>query len=57
MEDHDVKAGLLGELNAILDPEAMLASTTSSLSVRALAQAAGGPSASWACTCSTRSRG
>jgi 3-hydroxybutyryl-CoA dehydrogenase len=43
VEDHDVKARMLGELNAILDPEAILASTTSSLSVERLAQASGRP--------------
>jgi len=43
VEDLDVKAGLLAELNAILDPEALLASTTSSLSVETLAQASGRP--------------
>lgn len=43
VEDHDVKAALLGELNAILAPEAILASTTSSLSVEHLAQASGRP--------------
>jgi len=43
VEDHDVKARLLGELNAILGPDAILASTTSSLSVEALAQASGRP--------------
>ncbi|MHB8240827.1 MAG: 3-hydroxyacyl-CoA dehydrogenase family protein [Solirubrobacteraceae bacterium] len=43
VEDHDVKAGLLGELNAILEPDAILASTTSSLSVEQLAQASGRP--------------
>jgi 3-hydroxybutyryl-CoA dehydrogenase len=43
VEDHDVKARLLGELDAILEPEAMLASTTSSLSVARLAQASGRP--------------
>ena len=43
VEDHDVKAGLLGELGAILAPEAILASTTSSLSVERLAQASGRP--------------
>jgi 3-hydroxybutyryl-CoA dehydrogenase len=43
VEDHDVKAQLLGELNAILDPKAILASTTSSLSVEKLAQASGRP--------------
>jgi 3-hydroxybutyryl-CoA dehydrogenase len=43
LEDHEVKAGLLGELNAILEPEAILASTTSSLSVDLLAQASGRP--------------
>jgi 3-hydroxybutyryl-CoA dehydrogenase len=41
VEDHDVKAGLLGELNGILDENAVLASTTSSLSVERLAQASG----------------
>ncbi|MGO9489545.1 MAG: 3-hydroxyacyl-CoA dehydrogenase family protein [Solirubrobacteraceae bacterium] len=43
VEDHDVKAGLLGELNAIIGPEAILASTTSSLSVQELARASGRP--------------
>src|SRR3974390_1438088 len=33
VEEHDVKARLLGELNALLAQEAILASTTSSLSV------------------------
>jgi 3-hydroxybutyryl-CoA dehydrogenase len=41
VEDHDVKAALLGELNAILAEHAILASTTSSLSVEQLAQASG----------------
>jgi 3-hydroxybutyryl-CoA dehydrogenase len=41
VEDHDVKAGLLGELNGIVDGEAILASTTSSLSVKRLAEASG----------------
>jgi 3-hydroxybutyryl-CoA dehydrogenase len=43
VEDHDVKARLLGELDSILAPEAILASTTSSLSVQALAEASGRP--------------
>lgn len=43
VEDHDVKAGLLGELNEILSPEAILASTTSSLSIERLAEASGRP--------------
>jgi 3-hydroxybutyryl-CoA dehydrogenase len=43
VEDHDVKAGLLAELNAIVGPEAILASTTSSLSIERLAQASGRP--------------
>jgi 3-hydroxybutyryl-CoA dehydrogenase len=43
VEEHDVKARLLGELDALLGPEAILASTTSSLSVEALAQASGRP--------------
>ncbi len=43
IEDHNVKAQLLGELNAILEPDAILASTTSSLSVEALAAASGRP--------------
>jgi 3-hydroxybutyryl-CoA dehydrogenase len=41
VEDLDVKRGLLGELNGILGPQAVLASTTSSLSVESLAQASG----------------
>jgi 3-hydroxybutyryl-CoA dehydrogenase len=43
VEDHDVKAQLLGELNSILGPDAILASTTSSLSVQSLAHASGRP--------------
>ena len=43
VEDHDIKAGLLAELNGILDEQAVLASTTSSLSVERLAQASGRP--------------
>jgi 3-hydroxybutyryl-CoA dehydrogenase len=43
VEDHDVKARLLSELDAILEPDAILASTTSSLSVASLAQASGRP--------------
>lgn len=43
VEDHDIKAGLLGELNAVLDEQAILASTTSSLSVERLAEASGRP--------------
>jgi len=43
VEDHDVKARLLGELNGIVGPEAILASTTSSLSVARLAAASGRP--------------
>lgn len=41
VEDLDVKRPLLGELNALIDPEAVLASTTSSLSVESLAEASG----------------
>jgi 3-hydroxybutyryl-CoA dehydrogenase len=43
VEDHNVKAGLLGELGSILDADAILASTTSSLSVERLAEASGRP--------------
>jgi 3-hydroxybutyryl-CoA dehydrogenase len=43
IEDYEVKAGLLGELHAILESEAILASTTSSLSIERLAQASGRP--------------
>jgi 3-hydroxybutyryl-CoA dehydrogenase len=43
VEDLEVKSRLLGELNEILGPEAILASTTSSLSVAALAAASGRP--------------
>jgi 3-hydroxybutyryl-CoA dehydrogenase len=43
VEDHEIKARLLGELNRILGPEALLASTTSSLSVQRLADASGRP--------------
>jgi 3-hydroxybutyryl-CoA dehydrogenase len=43
VEDHDVKASLLGELNDVLEPTAILASTTSSLSIERLALASGRP--------------
>jgi 3-hydroxybutyryl-CoA dehydrogenase len=43
VEDHDVKAGLLAELHEIVGAEAILASTTSSLSVAELAEASGRP--------------
>jgi 3-hydroxybutyryl-CoA dehydrogenase len=41
VEDHDVKAALLGEMNLVLGPDAILASTTSSLSVERLARESG----------------
>jgi 3-hydroxybutyryl-CoA dehydrogenase len=43
VEDHDIKAGLLGELNDIVGPTAILASTTSSLSIERLADESGRP--------------
>jgi 3-hydroxybutyryl-CoA dehydrogenase len=43
IEDAEIKAGLLAELNRIVGPEALLASTTSSLSVQSLAQASERP--------------
>jgi 3-hydroxybutyryl-CoA dehydrogenase len=43
VEDREVKSRLLAELDAILDREAILASTTSSLSIEQLAQASGRP--------------
>jgi 3-hydroxybutyryl-CoA dehydrogenase len=43
VEDLGVKSALLGELDGLLDEYAILASTTSSLSVAALAQASGRP--------------
>jgi 3-hydroxybutyryl-CoA dehydrogenase len=42
-EDAKVKGDLLAQIGAIAEPEALLASTTSSLSVAALAQASGRP--------------
>jgi 3-hydroxybutyryl-CoA dehydrogenase len=42
-EDHPAKAALLGELHALLDPGAVLATTTSSLSVQELAGDSGRP--------------
>jgi 3-hydroxybutyryl-CoA dehydrogenase len=41
VEDHDVKAGLLAELDRILGADTILASTTSSLSIERLARASG----------------
>ncbi len=43
VEDHFIKAGLLAELDRIVDSEAILASTTSSLSIERLAQESGRP--------------
>jgi 3-hydroxybutyryl-CoA dehydrogenase len=41
VEDHDIKAGLLSELDGMLATEAILASTTSSLSIERLAAESG----------------
>jgi 3-hydroxybutyryl-CoA dehydrogenase len=41
LESHDVKAGVLDDMNAIIGPDAILASTTSSLSIERLAKASG----------------
>jgi 3-hydroxybutyryl-CoA dehydrogenase len=43
VEDHEIKAGLLAELNRTVGPSTLLASTTSSLSVQRLADASGRP--------------
>jgi 3-hydroxybutyryl-CoA dehydrogenase len=43
IEDHDAKAALLSELDGILAPDAILASTTSSLSIERLAEESGRP--------------
>ncbi len=43
VEDLEVKSRLLAELNGVLGPSAILASTTSSLSVERLAEASGRP--------------
>jgi 3-hydroxybutyryl-CoA dehydrogenase len=43
VEDHEIKAGLLAEIDRIVGPETLLASTTSSLSVQRLADASGRP--------------
>ncbi len=43
IEHHGIKAGLLEELSSVLAPEAILATTTSSLSVARLAEASGRP--------------
>ncbi len=43
IEDRDAKAALLTELNDVLDADAILASTTSSLSIERLAQESGRP--------------
>jgi 3-hydroxybutyryl-CoA dehydrogenase len=43
VEDHDVKAALLAELRGVLGPDAILASTTSSLSIESLARESGRP--------------
>jgi len=43
VEDHDIKADLLAELDRILGADAILASTTSSLSIERLARESGRP--------------
>jgi 3-hydroxybutyryl-CoA dehydrogenase len=43
VEDHDIKAGLLSEMNEMLGEDALLASTTSSLSIERLAEESGRP--------------
>ncbi len=43
VEDHRIKAERLAEVDRIVGPETLLASTTSSLSVQRLAQASGRP--------------
>jgi 3-hydroxybutyryl-CoA dehydrogenase len=43
VEDHDRKAAMWAQLRVVVDGEALLGSTTSSLSVQALAQASGAP--------------
>ena len=43
VEDMDVKRQILGELGELLAPEALIASTTSSLSVTELGAASGRP--------------
>jgi 3-hydroxybutyryl-CoA dehydrogenase len=43
IEDYEAKTPILAELHSILDPEAIIASTTSSLSVERLAEASGRP--------------
>jgi 3-hydroxybutyryl-CoA dehydrogenase len=43
VEDHEIKAGLLAELDRIISSEGLLASTTSSLSIKRLAQDSGRP--------------
>jgi 3-hydroxybutyryl-CoA dehydrogenase len=43
VEDHDAKTALMTDLSAHVDPAAILATTTSSLSVEALADASGRP--------------
>jgi 3-hydroxyacyl-CoA dehydrogenase len=44
VEDRETKCALYGEVSALLDGDAVLASTTSSLSIEQLAQASGRPS-------------
>jgi 3-hydroxybutyryl-CoA dehydrogenase len=43
VEDHDVKAAVHAELRGVIAPDALLATTTSSLSVQRLALASGSP--------------
>ena len=52
VENPEVKASVFGQLDEIVeDPDAILASNTSSLPIQSIAR-----SASWACTSSTRCR-
>ena len=55
-EDLELKRDLFAELAEVCGPEAVLATNTSSLPVTAIAAGAARPSASSACTSSTRRR-
>ena len=56
VEDRAAKCALFAEVNPVLGEDAILATTTSSLSIEELAARAAGRTGSRACTCSTRWR-
>jgi 3-hydroxybutyryl-CoA dehydrogenase len=55
-ENHDLKVKILKQIDAIVAPEVIIATNTSSISITKLAAVTSRPTASSACTSSTRCR-